>query len=350
MTNDKEFEAKLEDNFKKKEGSFKDLILSRRIRLARNIKGRRFPHMLTKEEANCVINEVSNNFFINDSLKENFKLNRIMDISSEEKLMAMEKRYISKDLMNGDKGAYIVSYKDKVSIMINEEDHLRIQAFSLDKDLWETYKGIIPYDDLLEEGLQYAFNEELGYITTCPTNLGTGLRASVMVHLPVFTRGDKIGGIIKKLAQMGMTIRGIYGEGSQAKGNIYQISNEVTLGLSEEYIIENIEDTVAHILTREFEEEVAYLEREKYKALDGIYRSLGILRTARMMTRNESLGLLSNIRLGAIHGILDIDKEKIDELILNTGRGTIAVNFGLCVEDMENIDILRASLLRKEFN
>lgn len=185
---------------------------------------------------------------------------------------------ISKELIKNKEGsAFILGENDTVSIMINEEDHIRLQCISAGLNLRESYALASRIDDLIEESVEYAFDEKIGYITACPTNLGTGLRCSAMIHLPALTMNNEMNGILKALTQVGMTIRGLYGEGSKALGNIYQISNQITLGLSEEDIISNLEAVVNEIIGQEIATRNRLYSTYRYELEDKIYRSLGIL-------------------------------------------------------------------------
>ena len=233
--------------------------------------------------------------------------------------------------------------------MINEEDHIRLQVMGRDLNLSALYEKASKIDDLLSEKLNFAFDYNLGYITACPTNLGTAMRASVMLHLPGFTLTDRIGYVSQALAQMGMTIRGIYGEGSQAEGNIYQISNEVTLGMKEEDILYNLRDTIDKLLDEEQDHQRKLLNEFSLEMEDKIYRSLGTLMNARLMTSKEALYHLSLVRMGVETEVLkDVDMELIDSLIINTQPGMMKRAYGIELNDKER-DINRAKIIRSIF-
>ncbi|MFU0824334.1 MAG: Protein-arginine kinase [Clostridium sp.] len=202
--------------------------------------------------------------------------------------------------------------------MINEEDHLRLQAITGGLNLKEAFNYINKLDDLLEERLDYAFDEKLGYLTSCPTNLGTGLRASVMLHLPALTANNEIVGLLNALTQVGMTIRGLYGEGSRGEGNLYQISNQTTLGLSEEEILTNLAGVINQVINRENMAREMILSKNRYEIEDKIFRSIGILKSAVMLSSKECLNLLSNVRLGVEVGIIkDVDKNTLNKLLVD---------------------------------
>ncbi len=327
------------------------LKIKSRIRLARNISEYNFPHKLDTETARGLVQDVENAFFVSRPLSEEFSSRHLWQEKGLDYLFWFEKHLVSEKLIdNADIGAFICNKAEDVSIMINEEDHLRLQTMSATKSMEELFDEADKLDSLLEEKLSWAFDNNLGYLTACPTNLGTALRASVMVHLPALTYRDKIGLIAQKLAQMGMTIRGIYGEGSQALGNIYQISNEVTLGISEGFIIKNIQETIDGILVMEVAEQARLFDINGDEMRDKIYRSIGILSNARIMTSDEALKLLSTVRLGVEAGIIEeLDTEGIDRMIIRVQPGNLHRELGLTELMAEkDRDLLRATVLRNE--
>lgn len=327
------------------------LKLTSRVRLARNIQDYNFPHKMSQQNARQLIGDVEKAFFVNTALEEEFSVKRLWEENGLDLLYWFERHLVSQKLIaNADTGAFICNKAEDVSIMINEEDHLRMQAMSKWKTLKELYDEADKLDSLLEERLSWAFDNNLGYLTACPTNLGTGLRASVMVHLPALTYKDRIGLIGQKLAQMGMTIRGIYGEGSQAQGNIYQISNEVTLGISEDFIIRNIQETIDGVLDMELEEQFKVMEVKGDESRDSVFRALGVLSHARIISSREALDLLSLLRFGVEAGILtELDTSGIDEMILQAQPGNLHRNLGLSeLMPEKDRDLLRATVLRNE--
>ena len=234
--------------------------------------------------------------------------------------------------------------------MINEEDHIRLQCISAGLNLRESYDLANKIDDLIEESIEYAFDEKIGYITACPTNLGTGLRGSVMIHLPALTMNNEMNGILKALTQVGMTIRGLYGEGSKALGNIYQISNQITLGLSEEDIISNLEAVVNEIIGQENATRSRLYSTYRYELEDKIYRSLGILKSAVLLNLNECLELLSSVRMGVELGIIkDIDKCLLNKLLIETQPASLQLTFNSKLNEKE-ISINRARLVRERLS
>ncbi len=326
------------------------LVLRSRVRLARNLKLLPFPHRLESERARMLVKAVEEAFYVSKAMEENYSTHRMWELGRTELLVAFEKHLVSAKLINNsDISAYIIDKEEDVSLMINEEDHIRLQVMGRDLNLSALYEKASKIDDLLSEKLNFAFDYNLGYITACPTNLGTAMRASVMLHLPGFTLTDRIGYVSQALAQMGMTIRGIYGEGSQAEGNIYQISNEVTLGVKEEDILYNLTDTIDKLLDEEQDHQRKLLNEFSLEMEDKIYRSLGTLMNARLMTSKEALYHLSLVRMGVETEVLkEVDMELIDSLIINTQPGMMKKSYGIELNEKE-CDINRAKIIRSIF-
>lgn len=326
------------------------LVLRSRVRLARNLKLLPFPHRLESERARMLVKAVEEAFYVSKAMEENYSTHRMWELGRTELLVAFEKHLVSAKLINNsDISAYIIDKEEDVSLMINEEDHIRLQVMGRDLNLSALYEKASKIDDLLSEKLNFAFDCNLGYITACPTNLGTAMRASVMLHLPGFTLTDRIGYVSQALAQMGMTIRGIYGEGSQAEGNIYQISNEVTLGVKEEDILYNLTDTIDKLLDEEQDHQRKLLNEFSLEMEDKIYRSLGTLMNARLMTSKEALYHLSLVRMGVETEVLkEVDMELIDSLIINTQPGMMKKSYGIELNEKER-DINRAKIIRSIF-
>lgn len=326
------------------------LVLRSRVRLARNLKLVPFPHKLDSDRARNLVQAVEEAFYVSKVMEDNYHTCRMWELGRTDLLVAFEKHLVSAKLINNsDIAAYIIDKDEDVSLMINEEDHIRLQVMGRDLNLNGLYEKAAKIDDLLSEKLNFAFDYNLGYITACPTNLGTAMRTSVMLHLPGFTLTDRIGYVSQALAQMGMTIRGIYGEGSQAEGNIYQISNEVTLGMKEEDILYNLTDTIDKLLDEEQEHQRKLLNEFSLEMEDKIHRSLGILMHARLMTSKEALYHLSLVRMGAETEVLkDVELSLIDSLIINTQPGMMKKSYGIELNEKER-DINRAKIIRSIF-
>lgn len=290
-----------------------DVVISTRIRVARNIVQYKFPSRMTVTESDDLTNEILN--AIKDSNEDdNYRFIRIRDLNPRERLVFIEEHLISPGLIqNLDKSSFLIRNDERATIMINEEDHIRIQTLFSGLKLKEGWELCSQIDDNLEEKIDYAFDEKLGFLTSCPTNVGTGLRASVMVHLPCLSMTGHINTIIEALRKVGLTVRGLYGEGSKALGNLYQISNQITLGESEEEIIAKLEKVISQIVARERNTRRYLLETKKMELEDKIYRSLGILTHSRLMSSKEAMNHLSNIKLG--WDINLIQNEKFKEIV-----------------------------------
>ena len=336
------------ENWQRYSSNPEELVLSNRIRIARNIKNKSFPHKLSPTEARSLVKEVENSFFTASYINNSYHTIRLWECDDLQATRYLEKHLISSELINNSQGAaFILGDNETVSLMINEEDHIRLQCMNGGFNLRESFDMANKLDNLIEENIQYAFDEKIGYITTCPTNLGTGLRASVMIHLPALTMNNEMSEILKALTQVGMTIRGLYGESSKAQGNIYQISNQITLGVSEEEIISNLEAVVDQIITQERNTRERLYSTYRYELEDKIFRSLGVLRSAVMINSNECLDLLSNVRMGVEMGIIrDVDKCVLNDLLITAQPASLQMRYNAKFNEKES-NINRARLLRE---
>lgn len=325
-----------------------DLVISSRIRLARNLAKIPFPHKLNEEESRKVIKLVEDAFYTSSNTEYDFKTNYLWKGNPIDREVHLEKHLISKNLIdNSNKAAFILDKDETISIMINEEDHVRIQCLTSGLNLEEVYNLSNKIDNLLEKKLQYAFDENFGYLTSCPTNIGTGLRASVMVHLPALSLSNQMNGVLNVVTQVGMTVRGLYGEGSKAEGNIYQISNQVTLGRTEEEILSNLKAVVRQIINEEQFSRENLIKKYRYELEDRIYRSLGILKSAILLNSNECLKLLSDVRLGIEMGIIkDVNKITLNSLLVDTQPANIQKQYKEVLSDRER-HFNRAKLVRE---
>lgn len=331
-------------------GPESDIVLSSRIRLARNIKGYRFPHVMDKEESNRIIQECSSAVMESSTaLARDFCLVRLSELNPADRLSLVERHIISPAVAeNAEGSAILVNQDNTVSIMLNEEDHIRLQVIYAGLQLKEAYDIASKIDDVIEEKVDYAYDQKLGYLTACPTNIGTGMRASVMIHLPALSITGSINGVLNAVAQVGLTIRGMYGEGSDVQGNIYQISNQVTLGLSEEDIISNMVAVTRQIIDQEKAARKKLQDNNMVQIEDNVWRSLGILKNARILSSKECLNLISNVRLGVDLGIIDnINLVMLNELTINTQPGTLMKIEGREL-DANSRDIKRAQYVREK--
>ncbi len=334
------------------DGSDKDVVVSSRVRLARNIHNVKFPHMLNKREAEDINKQIASAIISNDDvISREFKYYRLEDMNSVDKQLFVEKHLISPNLLkNNDKGAFLLRDDEKVTIMINEEDHIRLQALLPGFNLEIGWNICDEIDDVIEKKVKYAFDEEFGYLTSCPTNVGTGIRVSVMMHLPCLVLTQKINRILQAVTQIGLAVRGLYGEGTNAKGNMFQISNQTTLGQSEEEIIQKLKNIVFQIISKERAARERILDTKKMEIEDKIYRSLGILKHSRIISSKESMKLLSNVKMGIHMGIIsNIDNNKINNLMIGTQPANIVKRYAKELSSVER-DVKRAELIRAEIN
>lgn len=294
-----------------KETSEAPIVMSSRIRLARNLENHVHPLMFPSEQSGFrVINEVQ------DALPE-LSLLRLDTMDQQSKMKLVAKHLISPELIKQPASAVLLNENESMSIMLNEEDHIRIQAMGSDLSLHDLYKQASEIDDQLDEKLDISYDEHLGYLTTCPTNIGTGMRASVMLHLPGLSIMKRMNRIAQTINRFGFTIRGIYGEGSQVYGHIYQVSNQLTLGKTEEEIIDNLTEVVQQIINEEKQIRERLTQYNELETLDRIYRSLGILQNSRMISMEEASYRLSEVKLGVDLGYLSLNNFKFNELMVS---------------------------------
>ena len=278
----------------------------------------------------------------------NMDLLMMDELQPLQKRILVEKHLISPHLAeNANHGACLLSENEEISIMINEEDHIRIQCLYPGLQLLEALNTAIQIDDWLEEEIDYAFDEKVGYLTSCPTNVGTGLRASVMMHLPGLVMTQQLNRIIPAINQLGLVVRGIYGEGSEALGNIFQISNQITLGKSEQDIVEDLKSVVGQIVSQERSVRDTLVKTSNIQLEDRVYRSFGVLTNSRIIETKEAAKCLSDVRLGIDIGyIKDIPRNILNELMILTQPGFLQQYAGGPLRPNER-DIRRASLIRE---
>jgi protein arginine kinase len=317
-------------------GANSDIVISSRVRLARNIDKMPFPHWAGKKQAETVI-EKARALKENVDLLKNTSFFAMSELDSVDKQFLVERHLMSHELsQKPNSKALIVENNEVLSVMVNEEDHLRIQVmqsgFNL-KGAWDIVNGL---DDAISREVQYAFSREWGYLTACPTNAGTGMPGSVMLHLPALV--------------MSFTTRGFYGEGTQAAGNFFQISNQVSMGQSEEDLVGNIDGLIRQIIEQEAQAREALLAREKAMLEDRVHRSFGILRNAHIISSKETIELLSMLRLGCELGMIeDLNRSVINELfiLIQPAHLQKLENKKLSPEDR---DVKRAEIIRGKLN
>ncbi|MDM5205509.1 protein arginine kinase [Cytobacillus kochii] len=331
------------------EGPDSDIVLSSRIRLARNIKQVNFPTIFSHDEAKRVIDIIKARMEKSTfDTYGDFSLLQMDDLQPLQKRVLMEKHLISPHLAeNASHGACLLTENEEVSIMLNEEDHIRIQCLFPGFQLSEALKVANQIDDWLETEIDYAYDEQVGYLTSCPTNVGTGLRASVMMHLPGLVLTHQMNRIIPAINQLGLVVRGIYGEGSEALGNIFQVSNQITLGKSEEDIAEDLKSVVEQLISQERSAREALAKTSNIQLEDRVFRSYGILSNSRIIESKEAARCLSDVRLGIdMDYIQGISKNILNELMVLTQPGFLQQYAGGPLRPFER-DIRRASLIRE---
>lgn len=320
-----------------------DVVLSTRIRLARNLDEFPFPSRLDIAGKNKVNSIVKSTLFENDG--KDFSYIEMKDLTRLQAVSLAERHLISPEFASKKDGsALILSADESVSIMLCEEDHIRLQVMKAGLALEEAFDIADKLDSIIDGKVKYAFDERIGYLTQCPTNLGTAMRASVMLHLPALTRCGQISRLANTVSKLGLTIRGAYGEGTQPKGDIYQISNQITLGITEETAIANLKSIVLQLVAQE---RAAAAEMIKNPAEeDKIFRALGVLENARLLSTDEFMELISVVRLGAARGLIETDIEKLNNLIVNMQPATISVASGEA-DGPAARDALRAKTVRE---
>ncbi|QHE50662.1 protein arginine kinase [Pontibacillus sp. HMF3514] len=333
----------------KEEGPDSDIVLSSRVRLARNFEDTPFPILANEDDLTRIIDYFQQEY-AHQSFEsyQDLELIRMKDLKDIEKRVLVEKHLISPHLSDhANYGGVLISENEQVSIMVNEEDHMRIQlyvpGYQLEKALDEASK----LDDWLEENINYAFDEERGYLTSCPTNVGTGLRASVMMHLPALVMTQQMNRLVPAINQLGLVVRGIYGEGSEALGNIFQISNQITLGKSEKDIVEDLKSVVHQLIEHERTARDRIIGQTGVQLEDKIFRSYGVLSNSRIIESKEAAKCLSDLRLGIDLGyIKNVSKTILNELMILTQPGFLQ-QYAQKSLTPEERDVRRASLIRE---
>lgn len=288
-------------------------VISTRIRLARNVDGLPFPHKLGEMPARQVIDKVAQALMPVDK----FTRFDMSGVSRLEGTILQEKHLISPDLLESPCGAVLINADETVSVMVNEEDHIREQVIMQGLSLDQAYDRVNAIDDILSKNIKFSFSRRFGYITSCATNLGTGMRASVMMFLPALTMTNMMDACINDVGRLNMTVRGVYGEGSKADGYLYQISNQYTLGVKEAEILDSVKGAINHILESELRAR-QILKRDEPELKDKIYRAWGVAENAYKLSTGEAMQLLAMVRLGGYYGYIDIKNNgELQKLITN---------------------------------
>ncbi len=327
----------------KNNGNDNDVVLSSRVRLARNLSAYPFAEKLTKEQAEEIINKAKTIFNEN----EGWTATDMESLDEAGRGALFDKHLISAEFAKKKGPAcYIENAEQEVYIMVLEEDHFRIQAVTAGLDLKKAADAAYAADDKLDKEAEIAFSEKLGYITHCPSNLGTGMRVSVMLYLPAYVRAGYMSRLSYELARMGYTVCGIGGEGSDTVANIYQIANEATLGMNEEETISKLEEVVKQIISKERELRKTIFEDKRDYLTEKARRDIGIIMYAGHLTFGEFLTMYSEIRLSAALGYINIPINLIDEMLIEAMPDMLTTS-GADVKEPHGRDIARAAHMRE---
>lgn len=314
---------------------------SSRVRLARNYEDVPFPTRMTHKDNEAIIERTAN------ALQgEPYTLRKMGDLSKNARGVMVEAHLISPELAAKEEAAVLLSDEKTVSIMIGEEDHLRVQAMLPGLQLGNAMQLADRADRTIEKGERFAFDNNWGYLTTCPTNTGTGMRASVMLHLAGLAMLSQTGQVIHAVSQLGLTVRGLYGEGSEASGHLYQLSNQTTLGRTEEEILKLISDTAEQVILRERAARDMLMQNNRTQLEDRLMRSWGVFTQARLMTSKEFMTRLSNARLASDLGFVPVPSETLDKLMMDVQPAMLERNAGKVLTNAQ-AEELRAEIIRK---
>src|SRR6266498_1786445 len=322
------------------------IVMSSRVRLARNIKGAAFPGWAKKAERIRTLEAIRPAVESLSAMAGAFS-ESMDNLSVLDKNILVERHLISREHAAKNAGSGLVlNREESLCVMINEEDHLRMQALRPGLQLKQAWHAIDQFDSKLEKKIPYAFSPDLGYLTACPTNIGTGIRVSAMLHLPGLVLAEQINQIIQAVNKLGLAVRGLYGEGTEALGNVFQVSNQMTLGESEAEIVERLNKVLAQIIEHEENARGTLLEKKPKTVLNQIGRAYGILANSHSITSKETMNLLSFMRLGADLGLFpDVERGLVDELFIVTQPAHLQKQFSEKLGADER-DLLRADMLR----
>jgi protein arginine kinase len=327
-------------------GPASDVVLSTRVRLARNLKEVPFTHRAREEQLAMVYSSVVSAVRKTPALVSSSAL-QMRELTPLDRQFLVERHLISHDLAdNGRLRGLLLVPDESVSAMVNEEDHLRLQALASGFQLRSAWESVNAIDDELGQDLDYAFSEDLGYLTACPTNAGTGMRASVLIHLPSLVLTKQISRVLQGITQVGLAVRGFYGEGSQIMGNFFQISNQTTLGQSEKETVESLERVTRQIIEYEQKARDELLKEARVQIEDKIWRAYGALKHSRVISSSEVVNLSSAVRFGValqIEGLASV--RTLNELLIRTQPAHIQLAAGQELEQRER-NVIRANYVR----
>ncbi|MFH0763313.1 MAG: protein arginine kinase [Candidatus Omnitrophota bacterium] len=331
-------------------GPNSNIVISSRIRLARNLEKIPFPHWADKSQGEKTL-AVAVKAMEKASFLKGSTVFGLSELDNIDKQFLVERHLMSYEhTQKPNHKAVVVDQEEIVSIMVNEEDHLRMQVMQSGFNLFEAWGIINKIDDCLAKELNYAFLPDWGYLTACPTNTGTGMRGSVMLHLPALVMTRAIDRVLAAAAKLSFTTRGLYGEGTQAMGNFFQLSNQVSLGLSEDDIVANINGLIRQVIDQENQARETMLSKNKALLEDRVNRSLGILKNAHIISSQETIELLSMVRLGYDLGMIkNIQRSRINELFIITQPAHLQKLEGKRLSSQER-DVKRADIVRSKLN
>jgi len=322
-----------------------DIVLSTRVRLARNLSATPFPSKMTSKDAQEVIEKVDKAL---NAMNLGFVRIDVLNKTPIELEKLVEERFISPNLARQKKPAAVfISADESISVMVNEEDHIRMQTIFSGFECQRAYDIISSLDTFIAQKINYAVHQKYGYLTSCLTNVGTGMRISCMMHLPAICKANIADSLFAALGKLGVTVRGMYGEGSKASGYLFQISNQMTLGMSEKEILDRFNDVVNQLITKERDLRKALLKQQGATLEDKIMRSYGILKTARLLSTKEMLSLFSNVRWGISLGLItNLEPRVINSLMVETSPAHLFLE----EDDPHERDIKRAEIVRKKLD
>jgi protein arginine kinase len=331
----------------RRKGPHDRIVMSSRVRLARNLKSAAFPGWAKKPERVRVLELIQPAVEALPEMNDSYG-DSMDNLSALDKQILVERHLISREHAARSAGSGLVLNRDETfCVMINEEDHLRMQALRPGLQLREAWQAIDRLDSQLERKLEYAFNSEWGYLTACPTNLGTGIRVSAMLHLPGLVLGEQINPIIQSVNKLGLAVRGLYGEGTEALGNVFQVSNQMTLGESEAAIVERLDKVLLQIIEHEENSRATLLEKRPKVMFNHIGRAYGTLANAHIISSKETMNQLSMMRLGVDLGMFPaVDRSLVDELFIITQPAHLQKQHSEKLSAEER-DLIRADMLRE---
>lgn len=330
------------------DGPHHDIVVSSRVRLARNLAGVPFPDWAKKAARAEVLERIRPRVEALPEMTDAYSL-ACQDLTALEKQVLVERHLISREhAAKGVGSAVVMNRRQSLSIMINEEDHLRMQAIRSGLQLKAAFRAVNKVDTELEANLDFAFDPELGYLTACPSNVGTGMRVSAMLHVPGLVLSEQINQVIQAVNKIGLAVRGLYGEGTEALGNLFQISNQTTLGETEEEIVERLQKVILQVIEHEQNARQTLLQKRSNTLLDHVGRSYGILKHAYSMHSKEALNLLSLAKLGCDLGFYpETQRQAVDELFMETQPAHLQKSSQQKLAAEER-DALRATIIRQK--